>query len=58
MSRTVRGSKAPGHYYWSKRANGQPLERTLGRSGKKLTHRIEQATARQMLHKLTTDIDQ
>lgn len=58
MSRTVRGSKGAGYDYWSKRANGHATYQTIGREGKKRTHRIERATARQTLHKLTTDIDQ
>jgi len=38
MSRTTRGTKAPGHEYWSRRLGGAPIP---GRLSKKRTHKAE-----------------
>ena len=54
MSRTVKGSKAPGYEYWSARPfnkSGGTLSRNGGKHTKKRTHKAE----RQMTKKESED---
>lgn len=46
MSRTRRGSKAPGHEYWSRRPGSQS---TPGPESKRRTHRSERMQAKQVV---------
>ena len=45
MSRTTRGSKGPGHEYWSRRP-GNKFGGIIGTEAKKHTHGIERAMAK------------
>lgn len=45
MSRTVRGGKAPGFEYWSKREGNKSNYASVGATQKKITHRKERRQA-------------
>jgi len=49
VSRSKKGKKSPGHDYWGKR----PLSGNCGHGPeiKKITHKIERAQEKQLLHK-------
>lgn len=53
MSRTKKGSKGPGHEYWSRRSE----HRVPGKLSKKLTIREERRAAKDQVAKVTKNRD-
>lgn len=54
MSRTKKGSKGPGHEYWSKRPT--PIS-DPGKDAKKRTHRMERIEKKKLIKKEREDLD-
>lgn len=58
MSRTVRGGKAPGFEYWSKRPGNKSTYASVGSEQKKITHRLERREAQREIDKFKKGYDQ